>query len=44
MTQREDMPEICQDCLENEWCSLDPQMWKCEYDEQLGGTGDESSD
>lgn len=33
MTQREDMPEICRECPENESCNLDPQMWKCEYDE-----------
>lgn len=27
-----EMPDICKDCPENRWCSLDPEMWKCEME------------
>ncbi|RKN86770.1 hypothetical protein [Paenibacillus ginsengarvi] len=29
---REEMPEICKDCPEKRWCSLDPEMWQCEIE------------
>jgi hypothetical protein len=30
---KDELPEICKECPENECCNHDPKMWKCEETE-----------
>ncbi|MGG4446952.1 hypothetical protein ABEX29_25970 [Brevibacillus porteri] len=34
MPESDKMPDVCKSCPENYYCSLKPDLWKCEAEEE----------